>query len=153
MQAIDQALDPVHRTADGERDTAPTGHSLFIIPTRPGNGFVASVRGHMMELADPTDCVLAPSPDDLLVAAIASDLAWSARRFLRASGLPDDVSVSAEWRTHERLSGPADVKLSVTVSRRAEAVSPALRAAVTNSLASRSLAKTAVYISFEGGKR
>ena len=153
MQAIDQALDLVHKTDNCESDAAPTSHALFIIPTRRGNGFVASVRGQMLELADPTDHQLAPSPDDLLIASIASDLAWSARRFLRAYGLPDYVSVSAEWRTHEDLPSLADINLTVTVSRRAEAVSAALGAAFAKSLAARSVAKPVVHISFQGVKR
>jgi hypothetical protein len=138
---------------NGESDAAPTSHALFIFATRRGDGFQASIHGHMLELADPTDHRLAPSPDDVLIASMASDLAWSARRFLRASGLPDDVSVSAEWRTQEGLPGPADVNLSVTVSRRAKTVSAALRAAVAKSLATGSVAQTAVHISFEGGNR
>src|SRR5687768_924755 len=82
---------------------AATSHALFIIPTRWGGGFTASIHGHLLELADPADHRLAPSPDDLLIASVASDLAWSARRFLRAQGLPDGVSVSARWRTTEGL--------------------------------------------------
>jgi uncharacterized OsmC-like protein len=132
---------------------APTGHALFIIPTRWRDGFKASIHGHMLELADPTDHRLAPSPDDLLIASIASDLAWSARRFLRAHGLPDDVSVSARWQTTEGPPSLADITLTVTVSTRAEAVSGALAAAFANSLAARSLAEPVVHISLEGGNR
>jgi hypothetical protein len=62
---------------------APTSNALCIIPNRWADGFEASIHGHMLELADPMDR-LAPSPDDLLIASIASDLAWSARTFLRA---------------------------------------------------------------------
>ena len=107
----------------------------------------------MLELADPTDHRLAPSPDDLLIASIASDLAWSARRFLRACGLPDYVSVSAKWRTHEDQPSLADINLTVTVSRRAEAVSAALAVAFANSLAARSHAEPVVHISFGGVNR
>ena len=153
MQATDQALDPVLNTDNCESDAAPRSHALFIIPTRRGDGFNASIHGHMLELADPTDHRLAPSPDDLVVAAIASDLAWSARRFLRAYGLPDDVSVSATWRTDEDLVALVDINMTVTVSRPAEAVSGALATVFENSLAARPLGEPAVHISFEGVNR
>jgi putative redox protein len=145
----DRPLRSLPTTDNCESDAAPTGHGLFIIPTRRGDGFTASIHGHMLELADPTDHRLAPSPDDLFVASIASELAWSARRFLRAYGLPDNVSVSAKWRTTEGLPGLADITLTVTVPRRAEAVSAALAAAFENSLAARSLAEPVVQISWE----
>ena len=127
---------------------AATSHALFIIPTRWGGGFTASIHGHLLELADPADHRLAPSPDDLLIASVASDLAWSARRFLRAQGLPDGVSVSARWRTTEGLPSLADITLTVTVSTRAEAVSGALAAAFANSLRAR-VAAPVVHISVE----
>jgi uncharacterized OsmC-like protein len=104
----------------------------------------------MLELADPTDHRLAPSPDDLLIAAIASDLAWSARRFLRARGLPEYVSVSAKWQTREDPPGLDDINLTVTVTSRAEAVSGALATSFENSLAARSLAEPVVHISLDG---
>jgi uncharacterized OsmC-like protein len=153
MQATDQALDPVLNTDDCEYHAAPRTHALFIVSARRGDGFNASIRGHMLELADPTDHRLAPSPDDLVVAAIASDLAWSARRFLRAYGLPDDVSVSASWRTDEDLVSLVDINMTVTVSSRAQAVSRALAAVFENSLAARPLGEPAVHISFEGVNR
>jgi hypothetical protein len=58
---------PVQTNDNFESDAAPTSHALFIIPTRWGDDFMASIQGHMLELADPTDHRLAPSPDDLLV--------------------------------------------------------------------------------------
>jgi uncharacterized OsmC-like protein len=107
----------------------------------------------MLELADPTDHRLAPSPDDLLIASVASDLAWSARRFLRAHRLPDDVSVSARWQTTEGVPSLADITLTVTVSTPAKAVSEALAASFENSLAARTRAEPVIHISLEGGKR
>jgi hypothetical protein len=59
------------------------------------------------------------------------------------------VSVSAKWRTHEDLPSLADIELTVTVSRHAEAVSAALAAAFANSLAARFLAEPVVHISLE----
>jgi hypothetical protein len=63
------------------------------------------------------------------------------------------VSVSATWRTNADLPSPADIDLTVTVSRRAEAVSAALAAAFANGFAARSLAEPVVYISLEGVNR
>jgi uncharacterized OsmC-like protein len=146
----DQPLRSVQNTDNGESEAAPTSHALFITPTRRWDGFQASIHGHMLELADPTDHRLAPSPDDLLIAAIASDLAWSARRFLRARGLPEYVSVSAKWQTREDPPGLDDINLTVTVTSRAEAVSGALATSFENSLAARSLAEPVVHISLDG---
>ena len=125
-----------------------------VSPHERRDGFWASIRGRVLDLADPnTDHALAPTPDDLFVVSIASELAWSAQRFLRAYGLPDDVSVSATWRTQEDLPSLAGISLTVTVSRRAEAVGAALAAAFENSLAARSLSEPVVHISFEGVNR
>jgi uncharacterized OsmC-like protein len=148
-----QVTDPVYAMDAREPDAAATSHALFVVPSGHGDGFKASIRGHMLELADPADRRLAPSPEDLLVASIASDLAWSARSVLGACGLPDDVSVSAKWRATEGLPGPADVDLTVTVSRLTEAVGEALAAAFAGSLAARSLAEPVVHISYEGVNR
>jgi uncharacterized OsmC-like protein len=153
MHATDQAFNPVHNTDNWRFHAAHSRRALFIIPTRRGDGFQASIHGHMLELADPADHRLAPNPDDLLVAAIASDLAWSARRFLRAHGLPDDVSISATWRTDEDVPAFVDINMTVTVSRRGEAVSGALAAVFENSLAAQPLGEPAVHISFEGVDR
>jgi uncharacterized OsmC-like protein len=143
----DRPVRSVHTPRNCESEAAPSSHALFIIPTRRGDGFQASIHGHMLELADPTDPRLAPTPDDLFIASIASDFAWSAQRFLRARGLPDEVSVSATWPTHEAPSSLADITLTVTVSRRAEAVVATLAASFANSLAGRSLAEPVVRVS------
>ena len=124
---------------------------LFVIPRGRGDGFQASIRGHILDLADPSSGrALAPSPDDLFIVSIASELAWSARRFLRASGLPDEVSVSAMWRRPDDLPGLDDINMTVAVSRRAAAVAAALAAAFEESLTARSLAEPVVHLSFEG---
>jgi uncharacterized OsmC-like protein len=140
------------QTDDGGSHALPSSLSrtLFVSPHGRRDGFWASIRGHVLDLADPNSGhMLAPTPDDLLVASFASELAWSARRFLRACGLPDDVNVSAEWRTHERSPGLADISLTVTVSRHAEAVRAALAASFQNSLAARCLPEPVVHISLE----
>jgi uncharacterized OsmC-like protein len=124
--------------------------TLYVARRGRGDGFEASIRGHILDLADPdSGHSLAPTPDDLFIASIASDIAWSARNFLRALDLPDDVSVSAEWRTREGLRSLADLNLTITVSRRAQAVNAALGAALEQSLAARSLAEAVVRISLD----
>jgi uncharacterized OsmC-like protein len=132
-------------------DAVPTSNNgLFVIPRGRGDGFQATIRGHILDLADPgSGRPLAPTPDDLFIVSIASELAWSARRWLRASGLPDDVSVSARWRTPEDPPRLADINMTVTVSRRAEAFNAALAAVLANSLAPRSRAEPVVHISWE----
>jgi len=121
-------------------------HALFVLPRAHGDGFRASIRGHILELADPSaDHELAPTPDDLHVASMASELAWSAQRLLRAHGLPDHVSVSAEWR-----ASPAGIDLTVTVSSAADAAGEALAAALEQRLAARSLHAPVVNIAFDG---
>jgi hypothetical protein len=91
-------------TDNGEADAVfNSSHALFVIPRGREDGFQASIRGHVLDLADPS------------------------------SG--------------EALA--ADLNLTVTVSRRAEAVSAALAAAFENGLAARSLNDTVVNISWE----
>ena len=124
--------------------------TLYVTRRGRGDGFEASIRGHILDLADPdSGHSLAPTPDDLFIASIASDIAWSARNFLRTLDLPDDVSVSAEWRTREGLRSLADLNLAITVSRRAQAVAAALGDALEQSLAARSLAEAVVRISLD----
>jgi len=88
------ATDNAH---NGDGQAAPTSsNGLFVIPRGRGDGFQASIRGHILDLADPNSGhALAPTPNDLFIASIASGLAWSARSFLRSHRLPDDVSVFA----------------------------------------------------------
>ena len=123
------------------RDPKPAAShdALFVIPSGRGGGLRASIRGHLLELADPSSGHgLAPTPDDLFIASIASDLAWSARHFLRAHGLADDVSVSAEWTTLDSPLRLADVSMTVTVSEMAGALSDALEDTLAERIAARS---------------
>jgi len=140
---------------NGDADAvAASSHALFVSPHGRRDGFWASIRGHVLDLADPSSGHgLAPTPDDLFIVSIAAELAWTARTILRAHGLPDDVYVSAKWRTHEGQVGRpsvADITLTVTVSRRAKAASAALADAFAKSLAARSVAEPVAHISWEG---
>jgi uncharacterized OsmC-like protein len=137
---------------------APTSsQTLFVSPHARRDGFWASIRGHVLDLADPgSGHALAPTPNDLFIVSVASELAWTARTILRVHGLPDDVSVSANWRTqdeHGDRPSLADIDLTVTVSIDAKAASAALAAALENSLVARSLAEPVAHISWEGAKR
>jgi len=68
---------------------AASNNALFVVPSGRGDGFRATKRGHVLELADPdSGHALAPTPDDLLIVSIAANFAWSAQRFLRARRLP-----------------------------------------------------------------
>jgi uncharacterized OsmC-like protein len=112
------------------------------------------MRGHVLDLADPySGRGLAPMPDDLFIVSIASELAWTARRILRGSALPDDVSVSATWLTTADPPALSDINLIITVSERAEAASEALAAAAANSLAARSRVEPITCISWQGANR
>lgn len=114
--------------------------ALFVIPRGRGDGFRASIRGHLLELADPNSAHgLAPTPDDLLIVSIASDFAWFARGFLRACGIEDYVSVSAGWRTRENAPRLENLEVTVTVAKAAEEMSEALVAAPEDRVAARSL--------------
>jgi uncharacterized OsmC-like protein len=94
----------------------------------------------LLEVAEPSPVHrLAPNPDDLFIASIASDIAWSARHFLQGHGLPDDVSVSAEWRSLENPPRLTDVSMTVSVSETAEALSDALESTLAERVAARSL--------------
>jgi hypothetical protein len=112
---------------------------LFVTPGR-ADGLRATIRGHVIELAEPNPAhPLAPTPDDLFVASIASDLAWSACHFLRAHGLAGDVSVTAEWHRLESPPRLAEVSVTVTVPETAEAQSGALEGILGERIAARSL--------------
>jgi hypothetical protein len=128
---------------------AAADHSLFITPRGEGNGFQARVRGHVLDLIDPASYALSPTTDDLFIVSLAGALAWSARSFLRAQGLPEYVSVSASWQTHDDPPALADIALTVTVSREAAAIQKELTSALETTLASRSRAQPVVRVSLE----
>ena len=119
------------------QDTAPaSGHALFVVPNKHGDGFRATVRGHVFELADPEATHgLVPTPDDLLTAAVAADVAWFTRRFLRAHGHEDYVTVCARIGTPESAPGPDRVDVTVEVSGSAAALTGTLAAALEHRMA------------------
>jgi hypothetical protein len=130
------------QSASADLDTAAPGpaQALFVLPGRHGNGFSATIRGQMLELADPrSGHALAPTPEDLLITSIAADLAWSTQCFLRTRGLPDSVSVSGAWRTKSSPPALADIEMTVVVSRGVDALRTQLLAVLENGLARRAL--------------
>lgn len=130
--------------------TAPSpSQTLFVVPRGEGAGFRAKVRGHVLDLIDPSSYALAPTADDLLVVSLAATSAWSARGFLRERNLPDYVSVSAERRTQPDPSGRWEINLSITVSEQARADADALAEALQKSLTARVASEPVIHISFQ----
>ena len=145
----------LHEPPDGLVTVAPdvargavtaSGCALFVVPNKHADGFRASIRGHMFELADPASPHgLVPTPEDLLTAAIASDVAWFARGFLRTHGLDDDVSVAARLRSSQG-PGLGELDVTVEVSRGALAMGPALGAALEDRLSAHSALSPRLHI-------
>jgi organic hydroperoxide reductase OsmC/OhrA len=118
--------------------------NLVVLPRPRGDGLQAWVRGRAVELADPSrGDAFTPTPDDLLVSAIASSLAWSARAFLARHGLNNNVTVSARWSTQGSSLGDVDVDLQITVvnlsAAERDALQAQLEAAVPPQLARRQI--------------
>jgi hypothetical protein len=116
----------------------PEDHALFILPARRGDGLLASVRGRVIVLADPAADPFAPTADELLILSIASELAWSARRFLTAQGQATDVSLAVTWQTVEDPPRVADISVTVT----APPIADALRAALQSELEKRAAVRS-----------
>ena len=126
-----------------------SSQTLFIVPRGEGDGFRASVRGHVLDLIDPSSYALAPTTDDLFTVSIAAAMAWTARSFLHDHGLPEYVSVCAERRTGPDPASPWDISMTITVSERAESEGAAIAAACEKTLAARLAAVPAIRVSFE----
>jgi hypothetical protein len=119
------------RDDEGAPEDLATGVWLFVVPCRGGNGFRASVRGHLLDLADPgPGRRLAPTPRDLVAAALASDVAWFVRRLLRDRALDDYVSVSAWTSASEGLPTWCSFDVRVDVSQQAARIGPTLATAL-----------------------
>jgi organic hydroperoxide reductase OsmC/OhrA len=122
------ARDRIDRTPRTVEDRVVEA-SLVVLPRPRGDGLQAWVRGRFVELADPArGDAFTPTPNDLLVSAIASSLAWSARAFLARHALNDNVTVSARWSTQGFSLGDLDVNLRVTVVNLSEVERDALQA-------------------------
>jgi hypothetical protein len=87
--------------------------SLFVTPEVRTGSFHASIRGHLLDLADPSRPGLAPTPDDLLVASLAAHATWSTQEIIGANRRGAVVSVAASWRPHNL----ARVVIRVTLSQ------------------------------------
>jgi hypothetical protein len=142
MNVRDRQLpdDPaIPSAAVADHGASVSGYAHFVVPNKRGDGFRASVRGHMFELVDPESTHgLVPTPLDLLTAAVAADLAWFARGLLRDHGLDDYVSVAARVRVSASPAEPGGVDVTVEVSRDATALEATLAAALEGRLAAHS---------------
>lgn len=142
MSVRDRQLpdDPVMPSAAvADHGAAVSGYAHFVVPNKRGDGFRASVRGHVFELVDPESTHgLVPTPLDLRTAAVAADLAWFARGLLREHGLDDYVSVAARVRVSESPAEPGGVDVTVDVSRDAAALGATLADALERRLAAHS---------------
>jgi hypothetical protein len=138
-----------HSESAGRRAMSVSTHGLLVLPHERRDGFWASIRGKAFDLADPSSEAFAPTPDDLFVVSIASELAWSGRSLLRANGVPDRVNVRATWQKPANARGLADITMVITVPKGAEEAFAALDAAFEDSLAGRAQAEPAVHIAFE----
>lgn len=138
----------------GDPPESTWSHSIFVNPHERRDGFWANIRGHVLDLGDPNaEPAAVPTPDDLYITSMASELAWTVRTLLRSSGLPDDVSVSAQWRMHGVPQRIAEVILTVDVPGTAEPIATELTASLPSRLAARSSAQPPVRISFKGTDR
>jgi len=89
--------------------------TLLVLPNARRAGFHADIRGRILELADPqSEDGVTPTPDDLLVAALASLAAWTTLAALRESDQPGEATVSASWETGKEKSLDS-VEVTVTV--------------------------------------
>jgi len=84
-----------------------------------GDRFTASARGHLIEVDQPEADGgedTAPTPTELLVASLATCVAFYARRYLKRHDLPTDgLAVEVDWdlvKNPARL-GPVTVRLTV----------------------------------------
>ena len=81
-----------------------------------GDRFTVQIRGHSLTVDQPesdggTD--FGPQPTELFVASLASCVAHYGRRFLRRHGLPDQVTVDAEWTMASSPTRVGSISVSV----------------------------------------
>jgi len=138
MRAAEAAAADAPDVGPTNQAVQPEDHALFIVPARRGEGLLASIRGRVIVLADPADDPFAPTADELLILSIASELAWSARRFLSAQGQVTDVSLAVTWQTVEDPPRLADISVTVTAPPIADTLRAALQSALEERAAARS---------------
>ena len=81
-----------------------------------GDRFTVQIRGHSLTVDQPesdggTD--FGPQPTELFVASLASCVAHYGRRFLCRHGLPDQVTVDAEWTMASSPTRVGSISVSV----------------------------------------
>lgn len=91
--------------------------SEILVTHRHGDRFAIDVRGHRLFVDQPTadgGDDTAPTPTELLVAALASCVGFYARRYLVRHGLPfDGLSVSASYQMADKPPRVASVDVAV----------------------------------------
>jgi hypothetical protein len=113
------------------------GLDLFVLPDVHRRGFHASIRGNILELADPNGGVpVAPTAEDLYVAALASFLAWTARDILRKWELPEDPNVLAQWQP-SNSGAPIAAEFTIAIALSARTAGSALLRALGDALSQR----------------
>ena len=138
MRAAESTAAEAPDVGPANRADPPEDHALFILPARRGDGLLASIRGRMIVLADPADDPFAPTTHELLILSIASELAWSARRFLSAQGQATDVSLAVTWQTVEDPPRLADISVTITAPPIGDTLCAALQSALEKRSAVRS---------------
>jgi len=83
-----------------------------------GDRFVIEIRGHTVIVDQPLDAGgtdTAPTPTELLVAALASCVAFYARRYLDRHDLPTEgLAVSTDYTLGGRPARVSDISISIT---------------------------------------
>ena len=91
-------------------------HAGLRVTHEGGDHFTVEIRGHALAVDQPvadggTD--VGPMPTELFVVSLASCVAHYGRRFLCRHGLPDHVTVDAEWTMASSPTRVGSIRVSV----------------------------------------
>ena len=90
--------------------------SAVTVRHEKGDRFAIDVRGHVDQPVDDGGDDTAPTPTELLVASLASCVAFYARRYLKRHDLPEEgLSVSAEAEMGSRPARVTSMRVTVTL--------------------------------------
>lgn len=111
---------------------------------KDGDHFEVAMRGHVVHVDQPLDdggTDLAPTPTELLIASLASCVAFYARRYLARHDLPTEgLAVTASYRIAGRPARVGEIAMTLTVpggvpeERRAPLLAVASHCTVHNTL-------------------
>jgi uncharacterized OsmC-like protein len=106
------------RSSTAPREQAHDQQSMRV-EHRGDDRFDIAVRGHVLQVDQPVDAGgddTAPTPTELFVAALASCVAFYARRYLRRHQLPTDgLVVDASYRLGARPARVERIDIALTV--------------------------------------